>query len=197
MLGLHPISILVFVATVLATHAEDSTTNPTPTPTALPTPMRGSYGSVGFEVSVLQNTSYGVSSVSCGDVNGDGLVDIVVAISNTGTVGWYQNNGNEKFGELQTLKSDRSMGFSDVIVADVNGDGALDVVAAATYRSRLFLWLNSNGDGSTWQQIVVDKSATGISSVAAADLNGDGHVDLVSFPFYWHSHMLHDVFLLS
>ena len=179
MRGLSPVSFLVLVATVLKTQAEDSTSIPTSIPTALPTPIRGSYGSVGFDVAVLQNTSYGVSSVSTGDINGDGLVDIAVAISNSGTVGWYQNKGNENFGELQTLKADHSMGFSDVILADVNGDGFLDVVAAATSKKWLFLWLNTYGYGSTWQQIVVDKNAKGIASVAAADLNGDGHVDLV------------------
>jgi len=163
------------------THIQSNVPMPLPSEQPSPVSIQGSYGSVGFDINVLQNTSYGVSSVTAGDINGDGLVDIAVAISDFDTVGWYQNKGNENFGELQTLKADYSMGFSDVILADVNGDGNLDVVAAATSKKWLFLWLNTYGDGSAWQEIVVDENAKGIASVATADLNGDGHVDLVTF----------------
>jgi hypothetical protein len=166
---------LAIAAAAVTSLAAASASAPTPEPT----PLRGSYGSVGFEVVVLQNTSYGISSVSCGDINGDGKEDIAIAVSNSGTVGWYQNRGNEVFGELQTVVANVAMGFSEVTVADMDGDGFLDLVAAATSKKRLYWWRNTAGDGSAWQSYLLDSSVQGIASVAAADLNGDGHLDLV------------------
>ncbi len=63
-------------------------------------------------------------------------------------------------------------------VADVNGDGRLDVLTANFYSNDVSILLG-NGDGTFRAQ---QRFAVGVgpSSVAVADVNGDGRLDVVT-----------------
>jgi hypothetical protein len=69
-----------------------------------------------------------------------------------------------------------------VIASDLNADGATDLVVAATQSNDLRIFLNAPGNGTfpeSWQSSMT--SAGGKPHVlAAADLDGDGAMDLVS-----------------
>jgi hypothetical protein len=65
------------------------------------------------------------SCVQIVDVDGDGHPDIVVNAGNPARVMWYQNLGNCRFADGQTLASEE--GMSRCVVADVNGDGVNDL----------------------------------------------------------------------
>jgi hypothetical protein len=77
-----------------------------------------------------------------------------------------------------------------VLVGDFNGDGKPDVIELAlvpagdgrSYNSVIQLLLG-NGDGTFQQPVTVDNPPTGISisDLEAADLNGDGKLDLVGY----------------
>src|SRR5581483_11907612 len=66
-------------------------------------------------------------------------------------------------------------------VADVNGDGKIDIVAITEDVPNGQWYVNvllSNGDG-TFRQLTPLAAGFGASAVAVADLNGDGNLDLV------------------
>jgi hypothetical protein len=67
-----------------------------------------------------------------------------------------------------------------VILADVNGDGTLDIVAAVRGFPLLF---RGNGDGTFQAPTPITFTVAGANPFAAklADLNGDGKLDLVAF----------------
>ena len=68
----------------------------------------------------------------------------------------------------------------DLVVADVDGDGALDVVAFHKDAQRLD-WFGRVGDPTEpWQQHVVDELPG--EGLAVADLDGDGDADMVAGP---------------
>ena len=122
----------------------------------------------------------GAYSTTVGDVNGDGKPDIIVAIpgstSSPGhTVGVLLNNGDGTFQPLQTYAT--GAGAASVKLADLNGDGKPDLIAA-NYANNTVSVLLGNGDGTFQAQ---QTFATGDRpySISVGDLNGDGHPDLV------------------
>ena len=114
-------------------------------------------------------------SVVSADVNGDGIADLVVANSASGTVSVLLGNGNGTFQAQQTF----AVGNFPFCVAasDVNGDGKPDLVVA-NYQSNTVSVLLGNGNG-TFQAQQTFATGNGPNSVALGDVNGDGKPDLV------------------
>src|SRR5881409_2743083 len=121
---------------------------------------------------------------AAGDIDGDGLVDLYFT-SNLGRNRLYRNLGNFRFEDI----TDRagvadSVGWkSGVTMADVNGDGRLDIyVSGVNYlgmKGRNVLYIN-NGDGTFTDR--TDEYGLGFSgySTQAAffDYDGDGDLDM-------------------
>ena len=127
------------------------------------------------------------NSVVAADVNGDGYVDLICANTGYGTLTVFTNNGNGGF----ALASINDVGFQpqSVVATDVNGDGHVDLVCAnlGIYElpgnilingNTLSVLTNDGGGGF----VIASTPFLGVGpvSVIAADVNGDGKVDLIS-----------------
>jgi hypothetical protein len=118
-------------------------------------------------------------SVAVADVNGDGKLDLLTANEGNATVGVLLGNGNGTFQPVVTYSSGGN-GANSVAVADVNGDGNPDLLVATSLSTTVGVLLG-NGDGTF--QSAVTYSSGGLnraSSVAVADVNGDGKPDLLA-----------------
>ncbi len=138
----------------------------------------GAFGTA-IDSPLAGDVTAGVSSVAVADMNGDGKQDLVIANYETSnTVGVLLGNGNGTFGTMTTF-STGAASFPDVVrVADVNGDGKLDVIASTSNSNAVVLL--GNGDGSL--NAFTSLATGGYPDVfAVADINGDGSPDLV-FP---------------
>jgi uncharacterized protein (DUF2141 family) len=119
-------------------------------------------------------------SVTVGDFNGDGKLDLVVNnAGSAGTVSVLLGNGDGTF--QAPINSAAGTSSSSLVVGDFNGDGKLDLAMGANGAVTVLL---GNGDG-TFQAPINSDAGTDptikveVMWVAAGDFNRDGKLDLV------------------
>ena len=102
---------------------------------------------------------------SVGDLNGDGLPELVVGGSKAGGLVYYENPSWRK----RTIAADGRWS-TDHECVDLDGDGDLDVVALTT---TTICWL----ENPDWEMHVIDRIV--LHDIEVADLDNDGDYDLV------------------
>ena len=136
------------------------------------------YENDGFESFTPHTISTSVaSSVYTVDLDGDGDMDVVG--SSTGSVGWYENDGSGNFANHTICNHYWHRGFRSVYALDVDRDGDMDVVAASSSPNNKIIWYENDGSQYFNHHIISD-SATEARSVSAADIDGDGYMDVLS-----------------
>ncbi len=149
------------------------------------------YGSGGVTTST-NGSSSGNASTSIADVNKDAKDDLVVTNPcgtggecTSGSVGVLLGNGDGTFQPAMTYGSGGYVDTS-VAVADVNHDGNPDLVVANTCADNLcgddglVGVLFGNGDGTFQAALIYGSGGRFAQSVAVADVNGDGRLDILA-----------------
>jgi parallel beta-helix repeat protein len=136
-----------------------------------------------------------VSSVALGDVDGNGQVEVV-------TGGYYfdgvrdiaqmcvWNGSNGGFEQVTTWFWTGNTTINSVAIGDVNGDGQIEIVTGGSYfdgtryNAQLIVW---NGSSLAVEKLTgwFWTGNTVINSVAAGDVDGDGHVEIVTGGSYF------------
>ena len=99
------------------------------------------------------------------------------------TIAWYENtDGLGSFGPEQVITATADGAWS-VFAADVDGDGDLDVLSASQLDDKIAWYENTDGLGSFGPEQVIATTADFARSVCAADVDGDGDLDVLSASF--------------
>jgi hypothetical protein len=141
-------------------------------------------GSGGFTTASPSPATEGRAQwMATADFNGDGKVDLVVvdSIALPNGLRVYLGDGTGHFAAPSVVSTDVHTPIA-VITTDVNGDGHADLATVTGDSLQIF---RGAGDGTFDSPTVLlypdpIEGADGAVHVAAADLNHDGHIDLVT-----------------
>ena len=124
--------------------------------------------------------------IAVGDLNGDGHLDLVVANGSAygvaGSVAVLLGNGDGTF-SAPTTYSFGEVFPTSVAIGDINGDGYPDLVVAIDYDSHGNGAVNvllGNGTGTFQPSNSYESGGGATEAIATADVNGDGHLDVVA-----------------
>jgi len=135
-------------------------------------------GTVWTEHSVDENFD-GALSVYATDVDGDGDNDVLGAANYGNNITWWENTDGIGTVWTKHTVSTNFDGAISVYATDVDGDGDTDVLGAAHNTNDITWCENTNGTGTVWTEHTVDDNFSGVRSVYAADVDGDGNTDVL------------------
>jgi hypothetical protein len=139
----------------------------------------GTNGYTGLNRSIT--SSQGFWGLYTADINSDGYLDVVSSIwPNSNRVSYHLNNGDGSF----ALENDIDIALSKprgVSSIDLDGDGDLDIIAAAVDNNSIF-WYENTGTPSTpnFVKRTIDDTLTSAQELHASDIDGDGDIDITA-----------------
>jgi hypothetical protein len=160
--------------------------------------LRGD-GAGGFTPVPLLEGVGRVADVRTADFNGDGKLDLVVAVFGWNTLGevlYLENHTTDWSRPNFTRRQlDGRHGAIHVPVGDVNGDGRPDIVALISQATEAVVAFLGRGDGTFEKQTLFEAPhpAYGSSGIQLVDMNGDGKLDVL----YTNGDILDPPFLLK
>ena len=118
--------------------------------------------------------------VFAADINNDGDIDVVTAARGGNRIVWWENDGGSPPTFTEHVISASADGPLGLVAADLDDDGDLDVLYSE-FDDNEIVWAESDGGSPpTWDVHIISANAVGAGAVAAADVNGDGLIDVLS-----------------
>jgi hypothetical protein len=129
------------------------------------------------------------SGIALGDLNGDGKLDVITADGPTfgdpgqPVVAWYENPGSKDRGNwTKTIIDSQFGGTDDAQVADIRGNGVMDVITSDYNRGQIVWYENprnsvGNPSSDPWTRHVI--AAGFLHDMAVGDVLGNGKIDVV------------------
>ncbi len=122
---------------------------------------------------------HGACGLYATDMDGDNDIDIVGTSYNDNYISWWENTNGSGTAWAEHTVSDYFEGASSAFAVDLDADGDLDVLATAFWSHDIAWWENADGNGTAWLMHLLDGNFGGASDAHAADIDGDGDVDVL------------------
>ncbi len=120
------------------------------------------------------------AAIVSGDVNRDGREDLVVANQGANNVQVFLGDGTGGFAQASGSPIAVANSPSSLALRDLDGDSALDLLAASSSTAAVNILRNTGGGGFAAVAGSPFSTAGGPSAIAVADFNGDGRADVIA-----------------
>lgn len=134
---------------------------------------------IAFTRSQINGNFEGGAGVFAADIDGDGDLDVLSAENHSWDIVWWENTAGDGSAWTEHTIDASFQVATGVSAADIDGDGDMDVLGAALFGDDISWWENTAGDGSAWTEVTIDAEFDGASAVFAADIDGDGDLDVL------------------
>jgi len=138
-------------------------------------------GSQTFTAYTISETALGASSVFTTDLDRDGDTDVVATSADDNTVWWFEYDATAEDEETAFVShsiTTEALGASEVITADLDGDGHTDLISASA-NDHTIAWYQNDG-AQAFARHVITENASGAGAVSVSDVDGDGDLDVLS-----------------
>ena len=127
------------------------------------------------------------------DLDGDNDVVEAEADCTDGRVFWMENEGQGRKWRYHGISPEHTgQDFHSLALADFDNDGDLDVFSGGGPLSsdshKCFIWANADGKGGKWREHMV-LSGKRCHEAKAADVDGDGDIDICTKPWRGNEHL--------
>jgi len=128
----------------------------------------------------INNDAISPREIVAADFDGDDDIDVVTANRTGGSITWNKNiEGTGNFGPTLFISNTISEPIS-IVARDLDNDNDLDIIASSAGNQQFVWFENLDGLGTFGGAQIISTNSSGITSVFAADIDGDGDIDVLS-----------------
>lgn len=144
-------------------------------------PFNGSITADDFSSGQNFTTGNAPKNFAIGDFDGDGKPDVAVTNTEQGTINVFRNTSNKNENIAFEMQQSLWLASTNVIVADLNGDGKLDIVATGQYNINIFVFINRSAPGNVrFDSLSSFRAAGECTHIDVVDFDEDGKPDIVA-----------------
>jgi len=136
-------------------------------------------GTQNFTRNTIASNFGGARTVTAGDLDGDGDIDVVGGRIGTDELRWWEKNGSIWTEHILSSYTDS---VYSIKIVDLDKDTDNDLLVTYAKRDSL-LWFENDGAGSFTPRVIAT-SFLGVGSVGTGLINGDGFLDVVGGAFF-------------
>lgn len=130
-------------------------------------------------------------AVDVADLDGDSDLDVVITDNGTtGSAGlgyesvmWFENDGASNPSFAKNTVDNGFRKAEAIKIGDLDGDGDLDIVVGSNDQDDIAWYENNGAANPTFSKNFADENALGVGQIELADINDDGHLDIVFADF--------------